>query len=179
MQFPISFVGCSIIAQERLNRITQFINEMTLTESTPSPSKLHDPINGSVDLPNGEYINEWMASAIPVDNAVALTAAAAGIISNNEIPSSQKKSEPHSPESVTASDASDISQLREIDKDNKKNLQYFDDCASEASENRSDNLERIYGSLENGRAYPEIGTLASSRTHTLKRLASSEYLFRW
>ncbi|XP_031250200.1 uncharacterized protein LOC116108064 isoform X1 [Pistacia vera] len=167
----------SIIAQERLNRITQFINEMTLTECTPSPSKLHDPINGSVDSPNGEYINEWMASAIPVDNAVALTAAAAGIISDDEIPSSQKIWEPHSPESVTASDASDISQLREIDKDDKKNLQYFDDCASEASENRSDYLERIYGSLENGRASPEIGALASSRTSTLERLASSEYLF--
>ncbi|XP_044492088.1 uncharacterized protein LOC123215881 isoform X2 [Mangifera indica] len=164
----------SIIAQERLNRITQFINEMTLTELTHSPSKLHDPINGSIDSPNGESINEWMASAIPVDNAVALTAAAAGIIPDDEIPSSLKIWEPHSPESVTASEASD-SHSKEIDKDDKKNLQYFDDCASEALENRSDNLERIYGRFENGRASPEIGTC--SRTSTLEHFASSESLF--
>ncbi|KAK3193332.1 hypothetical protein Dsin_024642 [Dipteronia sinensis] len=168
----------SIIAQERLNRITQFLSEMSLTDFVPSGSKLHDPTNDSVDSPDTEYFNDYMASAIPVDSALALTAAAAGIISDDEIPSSSLKAwEPRSPESGTFSEASDISQLREIDKDDRKNLQYFDDCASEASENRSDTLERVYASIESGQASPDVGTFSGYRTRTLERLASSESLF--
>ncbi|KAL5796436.1 hypothetical protein ACOSQ2_001256 [Xanthoceras sorbifolium] len=168
----------SIISQERLNRITQVVSEMSLTAFVPSGSKLHDPTNDSVDSPEQEYLNDYMASAIPVDSALALTAAAAGIISDDEVPSSSlKTSEPRSPESVTASEASDISQLREIDKEDRKNSQYYDDCASEASEYRSDNLERAYASIESGQASPDIGTFSGLRTRTLERLASSESLF--
>ncbi|KAK1559708.1 hypothetical protein Q3G72_017478 [Acer saccharum] len=169
----------SIIAQERLNRITQFLSEMSLTDFVPSGSKLHDPTNESVDSPDREYFNDYMASAILVDSALAVTAAAAGIISDDEIPSSSLKTwEPRSPESGTFSEASDISQLREIDKDDRKNLQYFDDCASEASENRADILERVYASIESGQASPDVGTFSGYRTtRTLERLASSESLF--
>lgn len=152
---------------------------MSLTDVVPV-SKLHDPITDSVDSPETDYFNDWMASAIPVDSAVALTAAAAGIISDDEIPSSSLKTwEPRSPESITASEASDTSQLRETDKDDRKNLQYCDDCTSEASENRSDNLERMCATYDSGQASPEIGTFSGYRTRTLERLASSESLFRW
>ncbi|KAH9729089.1 UDENN domain-containing protein [Citrus sinensis] len=168
----------SIIAQERLNRITEFVAEMSLTDIVPSTPKLNDPINDS-DSPEREDYNDWTASAIPVDSVVALTAAAAGIISDDEVTSSSIKiSEPRTPESVTASEGSDTSQLREIDKDDRKNLLYFDDFASEASENRSDNLERMCATYENGHASPDVGTFSGSKTRTLERLASSESLFR-
>ncbi|KAH9785117.1 UDENN domain-containing protein [Citrus sinensis] len=168
----------SIIAQERLNRITEFVAEMSLTDIVPSTPKLNDPINDS-DSPEREDYNDWTASAIPVDSVVALTAAAAGIISDDEVTSSSIKiSEPRTPESVTASEGSDTSQLREIDKDDRKNLPYFDDFASEASENRSDNLERMCATYENGHASPDVGTFSGSKTRTLERLASSESLFR-
>lgn len=167
----------SIIAQERLNRITEFVAEMSLTDIVPSTPKLNDPINDS-DSPEREDYNDWTASAIPVDSVVALTAAAAGIISDDEVTSSSIKiSEPRTPESVTASEGSDTSQLREIDKDDRKNLPYFDDFASEASENRSDNLERMCATYENGHASPDVGTFSGSKTRTLERLASSESLF--
>ncbi|KAK9201413.1 hypothetical protein WN944_016615 [Citrus x changshan-huyou] len=167
----------SIIAQERLNRITEFVAEMSLTDIVPSTPKLNDPINDS-DSPEREDYNDWTASAIPVDSVVALTAAAAGIISDDEVTSSSVKiSEPRTPESVTASEGSDTSQLREIDKDDRKNLPYFDDFASEASENRSDNLERMCATYENGHASPDVGTFSGSKTRTLERLASSESLF--
>ncbi|KAK9206438.1 hypothetical protein WN943_016714 [Citrus x changshan-huyou] len=167
----------SIIAQERLNRITEFVAEMSLTDIVPSTPKLNDPINDS-DSPEREDYNDWTASAIPVDSVVALTAAAAGIISDDEVTSSSIKiSEPRTPESVTASEGSDTSQLREIDKDDRKNLLYFDDFASEASENRSDNLERMCATYENGHASPDVGTFSGSKTRTLERLASSESLF--
>lgn len=153
---------------------------MSLTDFVPSQSKIQDPRNNSVDSPDREYYNDYMASAIPVDSALAVTAAAAGIISDDEIPSSSLKTwEPRSPESVSASEASDVSQLREVEKDDRKNSQYFDDCASEASENRSDNLERVYLSTESGQASPDVGTFSTPRTRTLEHLASSESLFRW
>ncbi|KAJ6711062.1 hypothetical protein OIU74_011843 [Salix koriyanagi] len=121
----------SIIAQERLNRITQFVSEMSLASCMPSVSKQHGQMNENVDCLDREYDADWMASAIPVDCAVALTAAAAGIISDDVIPTlSPKIWEPQSPESITASEASDSSQAREVDKDGRKYLQYFDDYAS-------------------------------------------------
>uniref|UniRef100_A0A5B7BMW8 UDENN domain-containing protein n=1 Tax=Davidia involucrata TaxID=16924 RepID=A0A5B7BMW8_DAVIN len=166
----------SIVAQERLNRITQFISEMTLTDYVPSISKLHDHMNENIDSAYKDSFTDWMASAIPVDSVVALTAAAAGIISDDEVRSSSSRWEPQSPESVTASEASDLSQAREIDKDGRKNLHYFDDYPSEASENRFDGLDRMYGSCDNGQTPPEVGTFVCPRGHTLERIGSSESL---
>lgn len=167
----------SIIAQERLNRITKFVSELSLTAYIPSVNRLRDHMNGTVDSPERESYSNWMASAIPVDNALALTAAAAGIIPDDDSPPSPIKMwEPQSPESVSVSDASDLSQVREIDKDTKS-LQSFDDFSLEASESRSESLERMWGSYENGQTSPELGTLFSSRNRNLERLGSSESLF--
>lgn len=136
-------------------------------------------MNENVDYPDNEYGIDLMASAIPVDSAVALTAAAAGLISDDEIPTSSPNIyETHSPESATASEASDISQAREVDKDGRKYLQYFDDCTSESSETRSDAMERMYGSCDHGLASPEIGTFSCSKSHALERLGSFDALFR-
>ncbi|XP_075100932.1 uncharacterized protein LOC107783660 isoform X3 [Nicotiana tabacum] len=102
----------SVIAQERLNRITHFVSEINLTDFIPSASKMNDASNASVDSPYRDDEADWTASAIPVDCAIALTAAAAGIISDDEVPSSSSKWEVSSPVSVTASEASDHSQAR-------------------------------------------------------------------
>ncbi|XVE78005.1 hypothetical protein DITRI_Ditri13aG0109400 [Diplodiscus trichospermus] len=169
----------SIIAQERLNRITEFVSEMSLSLSdhVPSVSKL-EQMNDNTDSPDGEYVNDWMASAIPVNGAVALSAAAAGIITDDEVSSASLKiSSPQSPESVTASEASEFDHIREIEKDGRKNVLYFDDKVSEASETCSDVSERINGYRENGQFSPEIATFVCSRSHTLERLGSSQSLF--
>ncbi|KAM4077519.1 hypothetical protein ACJW30_12G143900 [Castanea mollissima] len=167
----------SIIAQERLNRITQFVSELTLNAYVPSVTKVHDQMNGNVDSPESESFSDWMASAIPVDSALALTAAAAGITRDDFIsPSSLKIWEPHSPESVTTSEASDISQVRETDKDSK-NSQNFDECTFEASETCSEPSERMCGCFENDQISPEVRTSFTSRNLALGHLGSSESLF--
>lgn len=167
----------SIIAQERLNRITQFVTEMSLNDYIPSVSKPHDQMNENSDSPDREGDSDLMASAIPLDSAVALTAAAAGIISDDEVPSRSSRTwEPKSPESATASEASEFSQVREVDKDCRRNSQVFDDFASEASETRSDCLERTSASYENGQTSPEVGAFFR-RNRTLDHLGSSESLF--
>ena len=103
-------VVCSIIAQERLNRVTQLISEISLTDYVPSVSRSNN--NENVESPERESVGDWMASAIPIHSAVALTAAAAGIISDDEIlTSSMKMWEPRSPESGTTSDASELGQV--------------------------------------------------------------------
>ncbi|XP_059626112.1 uncharacterized protein LOC132269098 isoform X2 [Cornus florida] len=167
----------SIIAAERLNRITQFVSEMTFTDYIPSVPKLHDQMNENIDYPFRDCFTDWTASAIPVDSAVALAAAAAGIIPGDEVRSSSSRQESQSPEIVTASEASVHIQPKEIYKCGRKYLHYFDGYASEASVNRSDSLERICGSYENGQTTPEIGTYAWPRSRTLERLGSSESLF--
>ncbi|MCD7467426.1 hypothetical protein HAX54_004847 [Datura stramonium] len=165
----------SVVAQERLNRITHFVSEINLTDFIPSASKMNDASNASG---NSSYRDEadWTASAIPVDSAITLTAAAAGIISDDEVPSSSSKWEVSSPVSVTASEASDHSQTRGFGKDGGRNVHYVDDCVSEASEIRSDSTERVYGIQDNYRT-PESGPFVFSKVHSLERLGSFESLF--
>ncbi|XP_048337469.2 uncharacterized protein LOC107405233 isoform X1 [Ziziphus jujuba] len=166
----------SIIAQERLNRITQFVSEMSLTNFVPSIPKMHDQMHDSGRSSERESFSDWMTSAITVDSAATLAAAAAGIISDDEIPSHLLKIwESHSPESIAPSEASDFSQVRDIDKDDRKHLQHCDDYGSEASGNCTP--EKRNGSYENGHASPEVGTSFSSRTLTLEHRGSSEPIF--
>ncbi|KAJ4968036.1 hypothetical protein NE237_014737 [Protea cynaroides] len=166
----------SIIAQERLDRITQFVSEMAMTDNVSPVLKTQDGMNGSIYSPRKEYNSDWMASAIPIDSAIALSAVAAGLISDDDIPSFSLRSwEPQSPESVSTSEALDFSQVREIDKDSRKNVHYFDD-SSETSESHSDSLERMTGSYDNAQSSPEIWACPPFRSHTLERLGSSESL---
>lgn len=170
--------GCSIIAQERLNRITQFVSEMPLTACMPSLSKeQHVQMDENVDYLDKEFDVDWMASAIPVNSAVALTAAAAGIISDDPT-LSPKTWEPHSPESISTSEASDTSQTREVDRDSRKYLQYFDDYASDSPDQRCAALERMFGSYEDGQISPVHRTFACTRSHALELVGSFDALFR-
>lgn len=115
----------SIIAQDRLKRITQFVSEMTIFDYVPSALNSSDQMSENIYSPNKECDSEWMASAIPITNVVALTAAAAGIISDDEIRSSSSRCEPFSPNSGCVSEASDHSDARECIKDGKRNSHYW------------------------------------------------------
>ncbi|TYI20440.1 hypothetical protein ES332_A07G238100v1 [Gossypium tomentosum] len=164
----------SIIAQERLNRITEVVSEMnpSLDDLAPSSSKQDNQINDNTftSTPNSEYVNEWMASALPVNSTVVLSSDTAA---NDEVSSASLKiSSPLSSGSVAASDASDWGHVREIEKDVRKGVLYIDDSASEASEIRCSALERINGTHENGQISPDIGSVFSLRSRT-----SSQSLF--
>lgn len=154
-------LGCSIIQQERLSRITQLANGMSLNDHVPSMPKIDDEMNNNEESPETESFDDWMNSAIPLDSAIARTAVAAGITPDDETSTSSLKIwEPQSPESASASEAPDFIQVRYLDKDDRKDSQCFDDCGS------SETSERIYGSHTNG--------------HTSREsLGSSESLFRW
>ncbi|CAM6084550.1 unnamed protein product [Calypogeia fissa] len=91
----------SIIAQERLDRITQCVSEMALTEHIISPMVKVGSKGDKVSCPNREDDPDgWMDSAIPVDSVIGATAAAAGLISEKEVVSfSAKGSGPPSPSS--------------------------------------------------------------------------------
>ncbi|XP_021763330.1 uncharacterized protein LOC110728033 isoform X1 [Chenopodium quinoa] len=160
----------SIISQERLNRITQFINEMSLCGYSPSPSPSRGPY-GNLDSPSKE--TEWMSSAIPVDSAIALTAAAAGIITEDEISSASLKiGETLSPSN--ASEASDFGPSKEIDQEGKRNLQDSDDLASDASECCANGFTRPLENYENGTCSPEA--ILSSQADNLKLERSNSSL---
>ncbi|KAI4349327.1 hypothetical protein L6164_009929 [Bauhinia variegata] len=171
----------SLIAQERLNRITQFINEMNITATgfIPSTPKADDQMSANADLLGRESCSDWMASAIPVNGAAAMTAAAAGIISDEEIQHfSPKISDFPSPESGIASDTSDLSQVRDVDKDSRKNLQDHKEIAREEPETHPDAPERMDGNYyENDHASPETGTPYSSQSYVMEFPGSSESLF--
>ncbi|KAJ9697062.1 hypothetical protein PVL29_009013 [Vitis rotundifolia] len=168
----------SIIAQERLNRITHFVSLISLPDQISSTSKQHDQMDGKSDSPDRECSTDWMASAIPLNSALAVTAAAAGIISDDELPSSSlRMSEPPSTESVTANEASDFSEVKEVDKEAGQNLQYLDGYASETLELQFDGSERMNGSYEHGQTDSDNRTFSCPKRHMLERLGSSESLF--
>ncbi|XP_024626920.1 uncharacterized protein [Medicago truncatula] len=166
----------SLIAQERLNRITQFVNEITLSGCIPSTPKLDDQLSSYTNSPDRD---DWMACAIPLDGAAAITAAAAGIISDDEILQLSPKiwdSRCQSPVSVTASDASDFCQFRDIEKDGKSNLQDHDTCTFDGPETHN-SVERMHGNCEAGQASPSVGTPVPAQGRALERNGSSESLF--
>lgn len=136
---------------------------MALADNVPSQSMSKNHVNENVDSPGAESATDWMASAIPVDRAMTLTVAA-GIISDEEASSRWE----YSPGSATASDASDQCQMRDLDKDGSKNVNAFDDCTSENSENRSD-----------GGHTPDANSNIYQSNQSLECLRSFESLFRW
>ncbi|KAJ0265498.1 DENN protein [Hirschfeldia incana] len=160
----------SMIAQERLKRITDFVSEMSLAAACHSPSVSR--MNSCVSSPRSNPDN-WMASAIPVDGVMALTAAAAGLISDSDI---ANFAEPQSPDSVVTSDASDVSYIKEMERDGRKVFHCYDDSSSEVSENHLDTPERRFQSFDNGRVSPEI-TCTDPRTKPIEHVESCESVF--
>ncbi|CAH9132864.1 unnamed protein product [Cuscuta epithymum] len=154
----------SLIAQERLNRITQVINRSTTISDYvpyPVPSKSQDHDRGPDDT-------SWMDSAIPVDSAIALTAAAAGIICDDELPSSSSTCQLSSPVSVAASDCPS----EEFNKDDVKKLHCFDDCCASKALERNDDI------IQDNTQPPEAGPSSiCSGDCSLDRPSSSDSLF--
>lgn len=124
------YLGCSIITQERLHWITQFVSEVALSDYVPSPPASKSHMNGNFDSPGGESDTEWRAATITVDSEIALSSGA-GITLDEEVPSSRW--ELYSPGSATPSDTSDVILMREPDKDGDKNMYSFDDRTPENS----------------------------------------------
>ncbi|KAK4418451.1 DENN domain-containing protein 5B [Sesamum alatum] len=165
----------SVIAQERLNRITQFVNDTAVADYVPSQSMPKNHVNGNIDSPYGESDTDWIASELPVNGAVALISAAAGVMSDEEIPSSIW--EPFSPVSATISDASDRSQMRELDKDGSTNMHAFDDYISENSEKRSNSSEQTQRIQNNGHT-SDAGPCIIARNSSVEAIQSFENSFR-
>ncbi|KAG0611477.1 hypothetical protein M758_7G143900 [Ceratodon purpureus] len=83
----------SIIAQERLDRITECVKEMNLVEQVPSTVGSMNPARPSSPSPNDP--DGWMESAIPVHSVLGATAAAAGMISTSEMDSFASRGSGH------------------------------------------------------------------------------------
>ncbi|KAF8090320.1 hypothetical protein N665_0479s0024 [Sinapis alba] len=160
----------SMIAQERLKRITEFVSEMSLAAACHSPSVSR--MNSCVSSPRSSPA-DWMASAIPVDGVMALTAAAAGLISDSDIASF---AEPQSPDSFVTSDTSDASQIKEIERDGRKVFHCYDDNSSEVFENHLGTPDRTSQSFENGHASPEV-TCTDPRIQPIERIESCDSVF--
>uniref|UniRef100_A0A0D6R184 UDENN domain-containing protein n=1 Tax=Araucaria cunninghamii TaxID=56994 RepID=A0A0D6R184_ARACU len=166
----------SIIAQERLERITQFVNEMSLTDYVPPMVKVRERVNGKTSSPTKDDLDDWTASAIPVESVLGATAAAAGLISESKVSSfSSRASEPPSPESGITGEASEFNQGKEWDRDFKHTANLGDDSVSEASEGFSDNFDKVHDSVGNGHYMPENRMLSPSRP--IERTPSSESLY--
>lgn len=127
----VPFLVCSMVAQDRLNRITKFVDEMAHATNVPSQSMPKQLL--IMKSPGAESGTNWMASAIHVKHAVTLAAAAAGIISDEEASSRCQ----NSPRSARATDAADQCQMKDLDKDGSKAC---DDSPSENLGNQSDNV---------------------------------------
>ncbi|MED6183489.1 hypothetical protein PIB30_038266 [Stylosanthes scabra] len=177
----------SIIAQERLNRITQFVNELNLTGGTPT-SKPDDQeslhVECHVECPETESFSDWMSFAIPVEGAAVITAAAAGIISDEEVVQlSPRIWESPKGDScflsplnmMTTSDASEFFLARDTEKDGRKNLQDHDNCAVETTETH-DSTERTQGNGEIDKLSHKVGTPFCTGSCELERLESLDSL---
>ncbi|CAN8271042.1 unnamed protein product [Cochlearia groenlandica] len=164
----------SMIAQERLKRITDFVSEMSLAAACHSPSvfRMNDHIDGRVSSPRSNP-GDWMASAIPVDGVMALTAAAAGLISDCDI---ANFTEPQSPGSVVNSDTSDVSKIKEMERDGRKVFHCYDDDSSEVYENHLYTPERTSQNYENGHLSPKVAS-SDPRTEPIESLESCESVF--
>ncbi|KAK9069012.1 hypothetical protein SSX86_013128 [Deinandra increscens subsp. villosa] len=98
--------GNSIVAQERLNRITQFVSEAGL-DHVPSSPKVNNQEDESARSPRQQ--RSWMDSAIPVDGTLAISVAPGVIddrLNSPRSPNSPSKMKPRSPYDYSC-DASD------------------------------------------------------------------------
>lgn len=152
---------------------------MTLTSYIPSETNAHDVMSKNDEHPDNDCRTDWMASAIPLHSAFALTAAAAGLAQDSGVSSSSIKiQEMQSPEGATASDVSELSPARQIDNDVGRPMPQVDDNTSEISETRSECLEQMSECYESGLNSPEVGAFLCHRNPIMERLGSSDSLYR-
>lgn len=119
-------------------------------------------LNGNINntyYPDNAHDVDWKAAAIPVDSAVALSAAAAGIVPEDGVKSSKDL------ESSSTSDTSDFSHSKDFDKESTKNTD-DDNNISETSES------------QNRSPSPDVGVSSSSGAQCLEIFGASQSLFR-
>ncbi|OEL33463.1 hypothetical protein BAE44_0005518 [Dichanthelium oligosanthes] len=164
----------SIIAQERLDRITQFASEIALAEPVPRSVKEQDGVKGDFDSSNGIPYIDWTEYAVPVNSI-------SGLISSSGVPSEREMSSylfrswgPNSPESISASEISDSSYVREVDKEGRHSFQQYEDCLSENLESRCDSFGRASYIYDNGHTSPDLLSMHSPITRRIERTQSVE-----
>ncbi|XP_062209859.1 uncharacterized protein LOC133911580 isoform X1 [Phragmites australis] len=166
----------SIIAQERLDRITQFASEIALSEPVPRSMKEEDGVNGDFVSSYGLPYNDWTEYAVPV-NSISGLISSSGIPSERDISSYLFRSwEPNSPESISASEISDSSYVRELDKEGRHSFQQSDDCISDNLESRCDSFGRASCIYDNGHTSPDLLSTHSPISKRLERAQSVESL---
>ncbi|XP_062216805.1 uncharacterized protein LOC133916923 isoform X2 [Phragmites australis] len=165
----------SIIAQERLDRITQFASEIALAEPVPRSVKEQDGVNRDFDSSNGLPYNDWTEYAVPVNRI-------SGLISSSGVPSEGDMSsylfrswEPNSPESISAIEISDSIYVRELE-EGRHSFQQYDDCISENLESRCDSFGRGSYIYDNGHTSPDLPSMHSPISRRLERAQSVESL---
>jgi hypothetical protein len=145
----------SIIAQERLDRITQFASEIALDEPVPDSVKEQDRVSGDFVSSNGLPYNDWTEHAVPV-NSISGLFSSSSVSSERDTPLHLFRSwEPNSPESIYASEISESSYGRELDKEGRQSFQQYDDCISENLDPRCDSFGSISCIYDNGHASPD------------------------
>ncbi|XP_006649392.2 uncharacterized protein LOC102701985 [Oryza brachyantha] len=166
----------SIIAQERLDRITQFASEIALAEPVPRSVKEHNQINGDYESPNGLSYNDWTEYAVPV-NSISGLVSSSGLPSEGDVASYLFRTwEPNSPESISASETSDSSYIRELEKEGRHSFQQYDDCISENLESRCDSFGRASCTYENGHTSPDLLSTHSPISRRIVRAQSMDSL---
>ncbi|KAG2543532.1 hypothetical protein PVAP13_9NG751500 [Panicum virgatum] len=164
----------SIIAQERLDRITQFASEVALAEPVPRSVKEQDGVKGDFDSSNGIPYIDWTEYAVPV-NSISGLISSSGVSSERDVSSYLFRSwGPNSPESISASEISDSSYVREGDKDGMHSFQQYEDCLSENLESRSDSFGRASYIYDNGHTSPDLLSMHSPISRRLERAQSVE-----
>uniref|UniRef100_A0A0E0CV64 UDENN domain-containing protein n=1 Tax=Oryza meridionalis TaxID=40149 RepID=A0A0E0CV64_9ORYZ len=167
----------SIIAQERLDRITQFASEIALAEPIPHSMKEQNQVNGEdFESANELSYNDWTEYAVPV-NSISGLISSSGLPSEGEIPSYLFRSwEPNSPESMSASETSDSSYIRELEKEGRHSFQQYEDCISENLGSRCDSFGRTSYTYENGHTSPDLLSTHSPISRRIVRAQSMESL---
>ncbi|RLN38599.1 hypothetical protein C2845_PM01G02930 [Panicum miliaceum] len=164
----------SIIAQERLDRITQFASEVALAEPVPRSVKDQDGVKGDFDSSNGIPYIDWTEYAVPV-NSISGLISSSGVSSERDVSSYLFRSlGPNSPESISASEISDSSYVREVDKEGRHSFQQYEDCLSENLESRSDSFGRASCIYDNGHTSPDLLSMHSPISRRLERAQSVE-----
>ncbi|KAJ1298817.1 hypothetical protein BS78_01G482700 [Paspalum vaginatum] len=164
----------SIIAQERLDRITQFASEIALAEPVPHSVKEQYGVNGDFDSSNGIPYIDWTEYAVPVNTI-------SGLISSSGVPSERDMSsylfrswEPNSPESISASEIPYSHCVREVEKGARHSFQHYEDCILENLEPRCDSFGRSSYIYDNGHTSPDLLSTHSPISRRLQRAQSVE-----
>ena len=168
----------SIIAQERLDRITQFASEVALAEPVPRSVKEQDGVKGDFDSSNGIPYIDWTEYAVPV-NSISGLVPSSGHTSERDVPLYLFRSwEPNSPESVSASETSDSSYAKDLEKEGRHSFQQYEDCISENMESHCDSFGRASSTYEYGHTSPDLLSTHSPVSTRLVRAQSMEFLHR-